>query len=230
VVVTRAYLVPIGLAVAVAAAAATVTVEDTITTRREASLAEAYVIALAADLRRDRDALDTAIAHLDEQLRYADLLLDWADVGTGGSSATRMDALSALDGLDDPDITRATFDDLRFTGRGRLLSEPRLREALVAYYDRAAEAGRIGDAQVAEFTAWLDRSLDRGAWLHVHGEDVSGRYPLDFKAITERLRGAGLATAVRSARRGIEARRSALLELSGASATLIDGIEGALAR
>jgi hypothetical protein len=221
----RAHLLTVMIAIGVLGGGTATALDRYLEARRDDSLADAYVVAIAADLHRDRDALEAALTTLDEQLRYADFLLDYAEVGGGSSSAIRMDALGQLMELPASGITTTTFEDVRFTDRGHLLQPPRLRESLIAYYDLASIADFAGDALVREYVVWLDRSLDRGSWLHVRGEEVGGRYPLDFKATTEELRSRGLAEAVRSARRGLETRRAILVELLDARAALASSIE-----
>lgn len=196
-----------------------------LTARREAALAESYLIAIAADLRADRDSLEQALARVEARIRLADHLLDWSSGESAGSSATRMEALADIGRADPPALTSDAFSDLAFTNRAHIVRNPRVREGMVAYYRMAAGAEDQGRDEVASYVAWMEAHLARGPWLHWRGEGEPGRYPLNFASITAELREAGLEAAVRGARRGLEGRRDYLSRLLRANAALIEQID-----
>jgi hypothetical protein len=213
------------LAAGVLAAGAAVTVDRGLSERGEERLEEIYLIAMAADLRRDREALAAAADSVADQIRAADALLEFfaerESIGTGRF-------MRLLDQIREPApvaLTSDTWLDLRFTGRGAVIRPP-LRDDMVRYYG-AAEALDPGWAveEWSSYEDFLDEHLTRGGWAWFNEVFEPGRDPLEYGPTITALRTAGLESAVRGVRRALVRRRGEVEALRDGCLALLDSIE-----
>lgn len=199
-----AVLTTLALLAGVVGAALALIGDRYLTARTDSDLAAAYHVALQADLRRDAETLESAVDSVTSQIGMTDLILGWNTGEEPAGSGQLMDGFRDLRAAPSIHFIRDTFEDLKLTGRGHLVGNPRLREALARYYREAEATGSTGSEALGEYERWMEAHLNRGAWIYFIGEHPGrGGPPVDFRGTLNALQEAGLPTAVRAARRGL---------------------------
>lgn len=196
--------------------------------RTQEGIGRAYLIATAADLRRDRDAIAHGVDSTTAQIRMAELILAWHEHRQTSGSANLVMGMKEIRTRPPVPFITNSYDDLAFTGRAAWIPAPRIREAVVAYYRSVASLPDAGSLQLEDYRRWMDTQLPPGMWLEQVGRPEPGAYPVEYVTTLEDLEKAGLRVPLRAALQGLHAYRDRLVELQAANTALVEAIESAL--
>ncbi len=158
---------------------------------------ESLATLLVREVRTEEDHLERRVSRLAEDRRAAQTIIDWIEVDGPAGSGQLMGILSRLLEPRPVHIRRAGRAELRHRGCVDELELLALCESIERYDAQLADlAGR--DRRAREpLESFLDRVLDRGAWIHLY-RDTMPDVMLDYEKSVVLLRDAGASAPLRT--------------------------------